>query len=987
VVIVLSATTNTEYNSEDTDMSDIINNENKNKYWQDVENKVLDPKDLAKEFKDDEFDSFSVTKSRRNFLKIMGFTVSTMPLAGCIKIPVRKAIPYLNKVENQYPGVANYYASTFNNTPVVIKTREGRPIYVKGNKLSQNTKGGINAPAIASVLSLYDSNRLRAPQVNGNDVEWDVFDKTFKKMFGKSIESGKDVYIVTPSVKSPSQIALLDRMNSKFGVKHIAYDAFSNCAAHQANYLSNKVNEPNETDFSKADMIVSFGADFLGSWGDDVKNTKEYTSRRNPDENMSKHVQVESIMTLTGTNADIRHTRSVISQRQIIKAMLETLEGDKVSVEGEDKDFALALLKELKSSAASLVISGDSLISTQVMINKINYNLGNYGKTVNLVESKFAKYSNNIELDKAFENAGAGNVAGMMFWGVNPAHTFYNQTKAINAIKGLDFSVSFASSSNETSSLCQYIAPANHVFESWNDNYNGYNEVSLTQPVIQPLFGSRMVEESLMALLDLKGSYYEFIRDFWESNFYPLASVKGNFETFWNKTLHDGVVTLSGLSKEVKLNISNLKRDTSEAMKIANAREADDNQLNLVMYQKYGVREGSQANNPWIQELPDPVTKATWDNYIMIAKKRADKDGIKSGDVLELKTETGSIKLPAIVQPGVATNTVGVAVGYGRKIAGKVATGLGENVYQLGRLIEGTHSYHDTKVISLKKTGAHKGLAQTQTHHSMEGRDIVREATLDAYKKDGSAGNKEPMKLAQIYPGHVQGGHQWAMAIDMNTCTGCSSCIISCSSENNVPVVGRAEVKNRREMHWLRIDRYYAGDEQEPETVHMPMMCQHCENAPCENVCPVLATVHSSDGLNQQIYNRCVGTRYCANNCPYKVRRFNWFNYDRSDEYERLALNPDISVRSRGVMEKCSFCVQRIQEGKLNAKRERRELRDGDIKTACQEGCPSDAIVFGDMKDENSKIAKMIEHNRRYTVLEELNVKSRVSYMVKVRNK
>jgi Fe-S-cluster-containing dehydrogenase component len=395
----------------------------------------------------------------------------------------------------------------------------------------------------------------------------------------------------------------------------------------------------------------------------------------------------------------------------------------------------------------------------------------------------------------------------------------------------------------------------------------------------------------------------------------------------------------------------------------------------------------TQGNNPWLHELPDPVTKATWDNYFMICSKLADEKSIKSGDVIEVKTEMGAIKLPAIVQPGTDVNTIGVAVGYGRKIAGKVARGLGANAFHLAKLVEGTHTYHDTKIISISKTGAHRGLAQTQTHHSMEGRDIVRETTFEQYNKDNSAGNKPEMKLAQIYPGHVQGGHQWAMAIDMNSCTGCSSCIVSCNSENNVPVVGRAEVKNRREMHWLRIDRYYAGDEHEPETVHMPMMCQHCENAPCENVCPVLATVHSSDGLNQQIYNRCVGTRYCANNCPYKVRRFNWFNYDHSDEYERLALNPDVSIRSRGVMEKCSFCVQRIQEGKLNAKRERRALKDGDIRTACQEGCPSDAIVFGDMKDENSEIAKMIEHNRRYVVLEELNVKSRVSYMVKVRNK
>jgi anaerobic selenocysteine-containing dehydrogenase len=713
-------------------MSDNIITEQDNKYWQDVENKVLDPKELRQEFKDDEFDSFSVTKSRRNFLKIMGFTVTAMPLSGCIKIPVRKAIPYLNKSENQIPGVANYYATTFNNTPIVVKTREGRPIYVKGNKLSKNTQGAINAPAIASVLSLYDSNRLRSPMVNGNAVEWETFDKTFKKMFGKAIESGKDVYLITPTVKSPSQIAIIDKLNAKYGVKHIAFDAYSECSIHQANQLITGSNVTNETDFSNADLILSFDADFLGTWGDDVKNTKEYSSRRNPDGDMSKHIQVEALMSLSGTNADIRHTQSMKSQRKIIKAMVEILSSRELTVKGDELKLAQSLVKELKSKKSSLVISGDSLISTQIMISKINYLLGNYGKTINVVESKYAKYSNNIELEKAFEATGSGNVSGMIFWDVNPAHTFYDKDKALNAIKSVDFSVSFASSEDETSKLCSLVAPNNHVFESWNDNYNGYNELSLTQPVIQPLFGSRMAEETLMVLLNEERSYYEFIRDSWKANIYPLASGFTNFDEFWNKSLHDGVINLSGLSKVVSLSNSKLTRDTKAALKVANEREASEG-LVLNFYQKYAIRDGSQGNNPWLHELPDPVTKATWDNYIMIAKSLADEKSIKSGDVVEVKTDSGSLKLPAIVQPGTDKNTLGIAVGYGRNVAGKVALGLGANAFQHGRLIEGTHSYHDTKVVSLTKTGAHRGLAQTQTHHSMEGRDIVRETTLDSY--------------------------------------------------------------------------------------------------------------------------------------------------------------------------------------------------------------------------------------------------------------
>ena len=394
-------------------------------------------------------------------------------------------------------------------------------------------------------------------------------------------------------------------------------------------------------------------------------------------------------------------------------------------------------------------------------------------------------------------------------------------------------------------------------------------------------------------------------------------------------------------------------------------------------YMKSAITDGEMANNPFLQELPDPVTKATWDNYVMVSPKYANEKSIKSGDMVTLKGKSHSVTIPAIVQPGTANNSFAVALGYGRKVAGKVAKNLGGNAF----------AFDNGEEVSLKKTGEFKGLAQTQTHHSMEGRDIIRETTYSEYLKDPKAGNHKKARLVNIYPEHKKDGHQWAMAIDLSQCTGCSACIVSCSTENNVPVVGRQEVANRREMHWLRIDRYYKGDENEPEVMNMPMLCQHCENAPCENVCPVLATVHSSDGINQQIYNRCVGTRYCANNCPYKVRRFNWFNYDRGDSMAKLALNPDISQRSRGVMEKCSFCIQRIQEGKLEAKKERRPLKDGDIQVACQQSCPGDGIVFGDMNDPKSKISEFLGSERNYTVLEELNVRPRVSYLTKVRNK
>ena len=401
---------------------------------------------------------------------------------------------------------------------------------------------------------------------------------------------------------------------------------------------------------------------------------------------------------------------------------------------------------------------------------------------------------------------------------------------------------------------------------------------------------------------------------------------------------------------------------------------------------KRSMMDGAMANNPWLQEMPDPVTKATWDNYLMISPKYAAEKGITTGTVMQVKSGKYSVKVPAMVQPGTADKTVALAIGYGRKVAGKVAKGVGVNAYPFTVYKDGTYQSHGMS-ISIFKTDETRKIAQTQTHHSMEGRDIVRETTYDKYRVNPKSGNETKAKLVHIYPEHDKSGHQWAMAIDLNKCTGCSSCIVSCNAENNIPVVGKLEVGRRREMHWMRLDRYYAGDDNQPEVVHMPMLCQHCDNAPCENVCPVLATVQSSDGLNQQVYNRCVGTRYCANNCPYKVRRFNWFNYKHDDEVENMVLNPDVTVRTRGVMEKCTMCVQRIQHGKLEAKKQRKPLEDGAIKTACQQSCPSDAIIFGDKNDKNSKISEFLGDERNYVVLEELNVQPRVSYMTKVRNR
>lgn len=937
-------------------------------YWQDVENKVLDKKFLSQEFADDEFDSFSVKKNRRSFLKIMGFSVSALPLTGCIKIPVRKALPYINKQDNTIPGVANWYASTFEGNPILVKTREGRPIKIEGNDKSTYFQGGVGSRGHGSVFTLYDSNRLKMPRVGTQEVEWEEFDKALSS----KLNNGDITYVVTPTIDSPSQKRLLSEFSKKHNAKHIAYESISNSAVADANKEAFGSRCLNEYDFEAADVVVSFEADFLNNWGQAVVHAKGYSKRRdaNHSNGMNRHFQVESLMSMTGSNADYRYTKSHADQKDILLGLHSAITGSSHATKSENKDIVKKLAGDLLGAKSrSIVVSGINEIDVQLVVNSLNVALENYSKTINLGNESHKVLADDSAFETFVKEMKAGKVKTAMFVGVNPAYDYYDHDGFQAAVKNVKNVVTFTLAENETSSVSNFVAPINHVFESWSDHVTTRDEVSITQPVIQPLFGTRMWSETLLSLMGIEMSFYEYVKTYWTS-----------FGVNWNQLLHDGVTRSASVVNQT--NARNF--DVSSALKVLKKYKAGSG-MNFVTYTK-AVGNGDMANNPWIQELPDPITKATWDNYAMVSPLYAKEKGIKLGDVLELNIGTKKLQLPALVQPGTEKNTVAIALGYGRTVAGKVAKNLGTNVFGLVHFSGTFHYSHNYGTVT--KTDKTHVIAQTQTHHSMEGRDIVRETTFGEFKVDAKAGHpKHSPKIVHIYPSHHKDGHQWAMSVNLSSCTGCSSCIISCSAENNVPVVGKQEVANRREMHWMRLDRYYKGDENQPEVVHQPMTCQHCENAPCENVCPVMATVHSSDGLNQQIYNRCVGTRYCANNCPYKVRRFNWFNYDRSDKIAKMALNPDIGVRTRGIMEKCSMCIQRIQDGKLTAKRERRALKDGDIKLACQQSCPSDAIVFGDMNDKSSKISEYLGDKRNYTVLEELNVQPRVSYLTKIRNK
>ncbi|MFM8432208.1 MAG: 4Fe-4S dicluster domain-containing protein, partial [Bacteroidota bacterium] len=645
----------------------------------------------------------------------------------------------------------------------------------------------------------------------------------------------------------------------------------------------------------------------------------------------------------------------------------------------------------------------------QNMVNAINALLGSYGATIDLDNPSLLRNGSDSETATFMEEVSKGEVSAVIFYNCNPVYTHPKGADLAKSLKSVDLSVSFSDRPDETSSLCNYNCPDLHALESWNDFEPRQGAYSFSQPTIAPLFQGRQAQESLLQWAGASAVFHDYMKQNWSS--------KGS----WEKLIQDGVLENTPTAATSYA----CKADLNAAVASAKA----GNGMELVIYEKTGLGNGVQANNPWLQELPDPITKITWDNYVTVAPSDAREKGWKQGNVVAVKAGNVTAKLPVVVQPGQAAGSIGVALGYGRTIAGKVADTRGVNVYPMVA-IDGTNLSYNISGVSVDKTTDDDYLlAGTQTHHTMMGREIVKETTLASWQKDPKAGN--PEEMLEVHVGHEKtekpvekvtlwdefesGHHHWGMSIDLNSCIGCGSCVVACSAENNVPVVGKEEVMRSREMHWMRIDRYYSSDadpkegekgdinlmevpSDNPRVVFQPVMCQHCNHAPCETVCPVIATSHSSEGMNQMTYNRCVGTRYCANNCPYKVRRFNWFKYSdnsqfasvntfMNDDLGKMVLNPDVTVRSRGVMEKCSLCVQRIQEGKLNAKRAGQPIADGQVQTACAQSCPTNAITFGDYNNKDSRINKMWDpKGRSYHLLRELNVQPNVFYLTKVRN-
>jgi molybdopterin-containing oxidoreductase family iron-sulfur binding subunit len=981
---------------------------------------------------------------RRDFLKYLGFSTAAATLAASCKIPVKRAVPYAIKPENMVPGVAKYYATTYvqdgDVVSVVAKVMDGRPIKIEGNQLSSITKGGTSARAQASVLDLYDMYRTRFPMrkvAEGKFEEVPTFEQA-DKMIGDALAGlgGAPVVLLTTSIVSPTTKQIIADFLAKYpGSKHVQYDGVSYSGMLQANEAGFGKRAIPSYNFASAKIIVSLGADFLATWLSPVEFARAYSKGRKIDEKnpeMNKHYQFESHLSTTGASADERFTHRPSETAAVALALFAALGGSVSAPAITDEKLKKGIAKvaaDLKAnSGKALVVSGSNDANVQAIVNAINNAIGAYGTTIDW--SVTSNYRQGVDKDfvDLLAQMSGGQVGALLVYGANPAYDYYEADKFKSAMAKLKLAVSFSEKMDETTQLCNYIIPTHHYLESWGDAEPKTGYISFIQPTIYPLFKTRPLQTSLLKWSGNNTDYEVYFKNYWTNKF-------GSADAF-DKALQDGISEPASVTASAgSFNSSTV---ASAASALASGKKGGKKEL--VLYQKVSLGTGRQAGNPWLQELPDPISKATWDNYAMISLPTAKELGIvldvnyeyyPAKPVVKITAGNKQVELPALVIPGMNADTIAVAVGYGRtEKLGKSAEGVGINMYPFvtfnGNTVDGFLSD-----ITIENTGKKYKIAQTQIHNTYEHRtEVVKETTLATFRKypeqfkefredltkDFAPQSGDYRTEGTLYPMHDQPGIKWGMSVDMNSCIACNACIVSCHAENNVPVVGKSEVMRYHDMHWLRLDRYFVSDDKNPDdlqtVIFQPMMCQHCDNAPCENVCPVAATNHSSEGLNQMAYNRCIGTRYCANNCPYKVRRFNWADYTGADSFPnnqdqklvgkldavvtvqmmddltRMVLNPDVTVRSRGVMEKCSFCVQRLQEAKLTAKKEGRPLEDGEAKTACMTACPTDAIVFGNVHDKSSRVSKLREDNpnRLFYVIEQLHTLPNVSYLAKVRN-
>jgi Fe-S-cluster-containing dehydrogenase component len=1039
--------------------------------------------------------------NRRRFLEAAGFSLSLAAAAGCNRAPQVAGLPFVEQPPGTVPGEMRYYGSTCGGCSagcgLLVGTRDGRPLKMEGMPAHPLSQGGLCGVGQAQPLELYDSMRLQGPLKGGplkgallknggsgnekQPAQWTEIDLDISNQLAEIKRAGGAVRLVTPTITSPTLGGVIADFLEPFDdARHITFDAVSSSAILDAHEKTHRTRLLPHYRLDRAEVVVSFGADFLGTWISPVEYTAAWSQSRRPSEakpSMSYHVQLESRLSLTGCNADRRfvigpHEQSLLIHQLADRlAQLETpsdtppsghetkndpqdaaskQQGATLSVsEAQLNDLAARLWQ---ARAHALVLCDSQDLNTQVNINRINHLLQGYGQTLDIEHPSLQRQGNDRQVAELIDELQDGKVSALLVSGTDLTFNLPQREAMADAIKKVSLVISFAPRLDDFSKLAHYVCPDHHPLESWGDAEPIHALVTMVQPTIKPIHNTRSLLESLANWTGRSDSQYQLVRNYWQKQIFPQQQEQADFSHFWDRAVHDGWVQLPRAAVA-----SQTFRDSHTADPMSTPLPSGQDGLALVLYQKVGMPDSQHAHNPWLQELPDPISKVTWDNYVCLSQKLAQEQSLENGDVVRIQVhdqkDAGkpvSLELPVFIQPGQHQRTVAIALAYGVPGTDRFAKvgpqwleshltvepgqTVGRNAAPLIALENGALRYVRPGV-TLAKTGRKQTLASTQEYHSIdlpqrvaphgaERREIIQETSLAAFLRDPHAGQPEvhhhennqeenqsehQTESSQLWPeDHPKEGHWWGMMVDLNACTGCSACVIACQSENNVPVVGKDEVYRQRDMQWLRLDRYYAfpqgpeskspsdkGSDRGPtddaltnkiEVYHQPMMCQHCDNAPCETVCPVLATVHSDEGLNEQAYNRCVGTRYCANNCPYKVRRFNWFKYGHDDTLQNLVLNPEVTVRTRGVMEKCSMCVQRIEAGKISSSRTGEPLIDGKIQTACQQSCPAQAIIFGDMNDPDSRVSAADHNPRRYRVLEEFNFRPSVGYLRVVKN-
>jgi Fe-S-cluster-containing dehydrogenase component len=958
--------------------------------------------------------------SRRRFMSLVSASAAlALGTAACSRVDRGTIVPYTRRPEEVIPGVATYYASTFQEGlvthGVLVKTREGRPIHVEGNSEHPLSKGKTSLRSIADVLGLYDPDRLRKPLRDGTPSTWDEALRDIAQALTQARDGSKPVLLLTGAVVSPSQRALIEDLKKALpALRHAAWEPAASqpaLLAARALYGEAVLARPR---FDRADVILSLQADFLGIDGDASDQMQDFAARRSiaePTDSMNRLWVVEGAMSLTGANADVRLQARPSRIAPLVFALARDLNESQgvplppglnpeilkpFTLEVLAKELGLdpALLRSLagdmkRAGKSSMVIAGPTLPpEAHVAGHLLNVMLGAEGHTIDaslaLPVPELLTYAG---LQDLLGEAARGAFAAAIFWGANPAYAFPQASVWKSAAAKIPMKIRIGLYEDETALDCRWRLPEHHWLEAWGDFEPAADLLSLRQPAMGAIHDTRQGEDILLAWLRALGAeappaYHDYVKSRWEKEVYE-ASNPVPFETFWNAALHDGV--LGRAAKPRSARVPRLE-GIAEAVRASAARHVSSAELELVLMPDAGVYDGRYANNGWLNELPNPVTKATWENPLLLSITDAGRFGLADEDVVKVSAGSESLEVPVLIQPGQTPGVASLALGFGRR-TGSVAAGVGANAYLLMESSSASPFLRDG--VAITRTGETRMVARTQMHFRMEGRDLVRSWTLAEYARHARSreSRTESGELFSLIPAPRFTEHKWGMAIDLSSCVGCSACLIACQSENNIPVVGPERVHKSREMHWIRIDRYYEGDPKDPTVVHQPVPCQHCDDAPCEVVCPVNATTHSPDGLNQMAYNRCVGTRYCSNNCPFKVRRFNFFDYTSTiTDPQRLVFNPEVTVRPRGVMEKCSFCIQRIEDVKLRSNVEGRAIRDGEIKPACAVACPAQAIVFGDVHDPQSKVSKLSKQNRGYRMLEELGIKPSVTYLTDISN-